>query len=102
MSGAAKQEYLIAIKPRYRKASRKEKQAVLDEVCVMCQYNREYAIRVLSGVSQPRHGKNLSRRGRKKQYSDPVILEVIKKLWVATNLPCSKRLKAIIPVWHRG
>jgi len=99
MSGAAKQEYLAAIKPRYCKASRQEKQAILDEVCVMCQYNRKYAIRVLNGTSQPPDGKNLSRRGRKKQYSDPVILEVVKKLWVATNLPCSKRLKAVIPVW---
>ncbi|HEX9975380.1 MAG TPA: integrase, partial [bacterium] len=41
----------------------------------------------------------LSQRGRKKQYRDPVLLDVLRDLWVATNLPCSKRLKAIIPLW---
>ena len=32
-------------------------------------------------------------------YDDPVILEVLRDIWVVTNLPCSKRLKVILPVW---
>lgn len=99
MSGTAKSEYLAAIKPRYRKASRKEKQVILNECCTICGYHRKYAIRVLNATERPPNPRNRSKRGRKKQYADPLILEVIKKLWVTTNLPCSKRLKAIIPVW---
>jgi len=29
----------------------------------------------------------------------PMIVNVLWDLWVTTNLPCSKRLKAIIPLW---
>lgn len=99
MSGTAKKEYLIAIKARYRKVPRAEKQAMLNEFCTVCGYNRKYAIRILNAPEKPSNPKNLSKRGRKKQYTDPLILEVLKRLWVTTNLPCSKRLKIIIPLW---
>ena len=32
-------------------------------------------------------------------YDDPLILEVLRDIWVVTNLPCSKRLKIILPLW---
>ena len=99
MSLSAKAEYLAAIKPRYKTASRSEKHCILDEFCRVCRYNRKYAIRLLNTTGKTLHSKNLSRRGRKKVYDDPLILEVLKKLWVTTNLPCSKRLKVIIALW---
>lgn len=99
MSGTAKKEYLIAIKARYQKAPRTEKQAMLNEFCTVCGYNRKYAIRLLNAPEKTSDPKSLSKRGRKKQYDDPLILEVVKRLWVTTNLPCSKRLKVIIPLW---
>jgi hypothetical protein len=43
--------------------------------------------------------KKLSKRGRKKVYDDPMILQVIKDIWVAANLPCAKRLKTMLPNW---
>lgn len=48
MSGKSKKEYLIKIRERYRKAPKKEKIQLLDEVCLVCSFNRKYAIRVLS------------------------------------------------------
>lgn len=99
MSLSAKAEYLSAIKSRYKMASRSEKGSILDEFCRVCGYNRKYAIRLLNATGKTLHPKNLSRRGRKKVYDDPLILEVLKKLWVTTNLPCSKRLKVIIALW---
>jgi uncharacterized protein YueI len=99
MSGTAKKEYLKAIKGRYRKATRVEKQAMLNEFCTVCGYNRKYAIRLLNDPEKPLNPRNLSRRGRKKLYDDPLILKVLKRLWVTTNLPCSKRLRPIIPLW---
>ena len=47
-------------------------------------------------ISAQQLKNNLSKRGRKKEYNHPVILEVIRYLWIRTNLPCSKRLKEII------
>ncbi len=35
----------------------------------------------------------------KKQYDDPDLLQALKYFWRITNLPCSKRLKAIIHLW---
>lgn len=99
MSGTTKSEYLAALKPRYRKATRVEKQAILNEFCTVCGYNRKYAIRLLNSPRRTPNPKNLSKRGRKKLYDDPLILEVLKRLWVTANLPCSKRLKIIIPLW---
>jgi hypothetical protein len=32
-------------------------------------------------------------------YDDPIISEVLRDIWVATNLPCSKRLTALLPQW---
>jgi hypothetical protein len=99
MSPTAKYEYLEAIKPRYRNASRSEKQIILDEFCRVCDYNRKYAIRLINTESTKINVKNLSKRGRKKQYDNPLILEVLTELWITTNLPCSKRLKEIISLW---
>jgi hypothetical protein len=96
MSPTSKYEYLAAIKPRYRNASRSEKQIILDEFCRVYDYNRKYAIRLINTKSTKINVKNLSKRGRKKQYDNQLILEVLTELWITTNLPCSKRLKEII------
>ena len=48
MRSKAKKEYLYAIKQRYRRASKQERSALLNEVCLMCGFNRKYAIRVLN------------------------------------------------------
>ena len=80
-----------------QKGPKKEKIQLLDEVCLVCSFNRKYAIRVLS------HKKaltgNLKKRGPKKQYGHPDILKVIHFIWRKTNLPCSKRLVEILPLW---
>ena len=36
------------IYPRYQKASRPEKERILDEFCVNCTYHRKHAIRLLN------------------------------------------------------
>jgi hypothetical protein len=42
------------------------------------------------------------RPGRAPFYSQPHILKPLKKIWLAANLPCSKRLKIILPLWIPG
>lgn len=99
MGTATKYEILNSIRPRYRSCSKTEKKVILDEFCATCHYNRKYAVRLLNSRTVPKASKNLSKRGRKKQYINPMIFKVLRDIWVATNLPCSKRLKAILPLW---
>jgi len=106
MSNRAKKEYLDAICERYRWSSKKEKRAILDEFCQICGYNRKYAIRLLhkrlscSTSRSPQQKQTThAAAGRPKQYHDPAILKFLTQLWRATNLACSKRLKAAIPLW---
>jgi hypothetical protein len=98
MSPRAKKEYLKEIILRYMTSSKIKKKRILNEFCKVCNYNRKYAIRLLN--SNPLVNKdNLSKRGRKKKYNHPLILEILRKIWVKTNLPCSKRLKVILSIW---
>lgn len=99
MSTTTKYELLEAMMSKYKIATKSLKKQILDEYCSICGYNRKYAIRLFNSSVSSNSIKNLSKRGRKKIYDDPIILEVIRYFWVKTNLPCSKRLKAIIPLW---
>jgi len=99
MSTTSKYEYLAAIRDRYQHASKADKKIMLDEFCRVCGYHRKYAIRRLKASNSAGRSHQLSQRGRKRIYTNPLILDVLRDLWVATNLPCSKRLKAIIPLW---
>jgi hypothetical protein len=102
MSNGSKQEYLTAIRFRYLAANKFEKQAILDEFCTVCGYNRKYAIRLLRGSSwQSSPQQQKSRRGRKTQYHQPELIAFLKALWIAANLACGKRLQAMIPNWLR-
>ena len=97
MGPKAKREYADDLRPRYKKATKSEKKYMLDEFSTTCQYNRKYAIRLLNALRKMPRGT--FHRGRKKQYTGPEILEVLRFIWVKTNLPCSKRLKAILSLW---
>lgn len=99
MSSASKREYLEAIRERYQHARKRSKQRILDELCTVCQYNRKYAIRLLNGPPPGKGVRSPRRAGRAPQYADPEILRFLKRLWKAGNLPCGKRLKAMIPLW---
>jgi len=99
ISNGSKQEYLLAIRSRYLTANKREKQAILDEFCAVCGYHRKYAIRVLRSQPQPKSSSPTTQRGRKKKYHLPELIEFLKALWIAANLACGKRLKAMIPNW---
>ena len=48
MSPQSKREYLEAIVPRYRNASRKSKTSILSEFCSTCGYHRKHAVRLIN------------------------------------------------------
>jgi hypothetical protein len=101
MSPRSKREYTEAIHKRYKHASRSEKKVILDEFCATSGYHREYAIVLLKGFKRFRKPVR-KRRGRKARYRKDEIIKPLKKIWLAANLPCSKRLKAILPLWLPG
>jgi hypothetical protein len=100
MSEASKREYLRAIYPRYHAATAEQKGRILDEFTMTCGYNRKYAIRLLNApppsLDSPAAPK---RSGRKPCYHTPAIKTFLEQLLVASNLACSKRLVAMIPLW---
>jgi len=92
----SKQDYLEAIRIRYQHSGKKIKSLILDEFCATCDYNRKYAIRLLS----PYRKKAARRRrtGPKAIYCDAKLIEALKRIWFASDQMCSKKLKAAIPL----
>jgi hypothetical protein len=101
MSPRSRREYVEAVFLRYKQASRRVKTRILDEFCVTCGYHRKYAIRLLRGFKRFTTPETKT-RGRKPVYRSEVILTPLKRIWLAANLPCSKRLKALLPLWLPG
>jgi len=98
MSPKSKQEYFEALHKRYKEASRQEKTIIIEESCAVCGYHRKHAIRRFRGYK--RFTKQKSRkRGKPVVYNKDVIIRPLKQIWLTANLPCSKRLKAILPLW---
>jgi hypothetical protein len=95
MSREGKRAYLQSIRSRYKKSSRAKKAKILDEFCIICSYNRKYAIRILNQRKQKRRAKP----GRKPWYDLDKILVPLKVIWLATNQMCSKKLKVAIREW---
>jgi hypothetical protein len=98
MSPRSKKEYLQSILLRYRSASKSEKNLILNEFCLTYGCHRKHAIRVLNHHKRFTHPKP-KKRGRTSRYNNPAVLEPLTQIWLSANLPCSSRLKAIIPLW---
>ena len=95
MGGNSRREYLTAIQQRYSEASKEEKGLILQEFCEVCKYHRKHAIRLLN------HRKRgpTKRPGRKPVYRSVEFLKALKRIWLATDQMCSKKLVAAIPLW---
>src|SRR3989304_4023815 len=101
MSPRSKREYTEAVHLRYKNASRQEKTAILNEFCATVKCPRKHAIRVLKKFKRFTKPK-AKRRGKPPVYQSDAIRKPLKEIWVKANLPCSKRLKAILPIWLPG
>src|SRR5271169_847262 len=101
MSSRSKREYLEAIYQRYKAGTRKQKKLILDEFCAACGYHRKHAIRLLKKFRRFLKPKQ-KKKDRSPVYQTEAILVPLKRIWLAANLPCSKRLKAVLPLWLPG
>ena len=96
MSLSAKRESLTRIHGRYQRAGRPHKRRILDEFCATCGYHRKAALRLLN---HPLPTAPPKRSGPKIIYEPAAVLPVLKALWLASDQPCSKLLKAALPEW---
>jgi hypothetical protein len=101
MSPQSKREYRDTVHLRYKKANRNEKTAILDEFCATCGCHRKHAIRVLRRFKRFTKPKQKKRR-KPPLYQNESIIKPLKEIWLAANLPCSKRLKVILAIWLPG
>jgi hypothetical protein len=94
MSHTSKRELLEAIRSRYLKANKTEKQKILDEFTSATGYHRKYAIRALKNQDQKRSIKK--KTGRKAIYRGAVI-SALTQIWEIYGRICSKRLQPFLP-----
>jgi hypothetical protein len=94
MSLKSKQELLEMVQPRYLKASKTEKQKILDEFTSVTGYHRKHAIRVLKNRVQ----KHLKRKTKAYPaiYQGEVV-EALEQIWEICGRICSKRLQPFLP-----
>lgn len=99
MSPRSIKEYMETIVKRYKKVkTKKGKSKIIDEVCANLGYHRKHIIRAINNFKRFIKPKP-KKRGKPSVYDRPAVLEPLKRIWLAANLPCSKRLKVILPLW---
>jgi len=96
MSPIAKKEYTEVVSPRYRSSRKYLKTVILDHYCDATKYHRKHAITKLNNCHKKRYKR---KPGRPSYYSQEPIIMPLRKIWKAAQMPCSKRLKAIIQEW---
>lgn len=82
---------------RYKKATKKEKQRLLDEFVVVTNYNRHYAAWVLRQPWKGRGFRKGKRRIQRPRVYDLQVFRAIKKIWFVWDCICSKRLVPFLP-----
>lgn len=87
VSEQAVAKYAAAVRERYRRGSKAEKSAILDEVCRVTGYHRKAAIRLLGRAP----ARRLARRGRPTR-GGPGVVAALRVAWEAADRPCGKRL----------
>jgi len=99
MSPTTKKEQLAIVAQRYQNASREKKTKILDEFCDNFSYHRKYAIRRIQAFLRPKKKSAPRPPGPQPRYQDSALLNALQQIWLAAHMPCSKRLKALLPLW---
>ena len=89
------EKYLARLQARYRKATKKERSAMLDEFVKTTSYNRKYAIDILNG--RRKRAKHPIRRPKRAQYGVEEA-QALMVLWELFDGIYSKRLRAAMDV----
>lgn len=88
--------YLKILSVQYKRASKKKKGKILDEVVKNLGYNRKHAIVLLLTVhKKDLRKKSIRQRARVSSYLP--IVKPLKELWMTSNYLCADRLQPFIP-----
>jgi len=85
---------------RYRRASKKQKGRLLDELVALTGYHRWYAVGLLRGHGPPPggpRGRAEARPRRRPRRYDAAVLAALRQVWVIMDCICGKRLAAVLP-----
>ena len=96
MSLKARKKLLHSVAPRYRDASKPEKQRILSEFTMSTGYHRKYATMLLNQVPTPDAVSIPARRTRRVRY-DAEVQAALVTTWEAAGRICSKRLVPFLP-----
>ena len=96
MSLKSKCELLEVVRPRYLKASKVEKQKMLDELTCATGYHRKHAIRVLKNQVQVQNHVKRKTKTYRTIYSGKVV-QALAQIWEIYGHICSKRLQPFLP-----
>lgn len=96
MSLKSKRELLEAVRPRYLKASKVEKQKMLDEFTCATGYDRKYAIRALKNQVQVQNHLKRKTKTYPAIYRGEVV-QALEQIWEIYGHLCSKRLQPYLP-----
>lgn len=96
MSLKSKCELLEVVRPRYLKASKVEKQKMLDEFTFATGYHRKHAIRVLKNQVQVQNHVKRKTKTYRTIYSGKVV-QALAQIWEIYGHICSKRLQPFLP-----
>ncbi|MFT4156498.1 MAG: transposase family protein, partial [Microbacterium sp.] len=87
------------LRTAYRKASKKDRGRILDEVVATTGMGRSTARRMLTGPVLPDPGEQIDRRRlRSKVYSDDARA-LLEHVWALMGMPCGKYLTVMLPLW---
>jgi len=96
MSLKSKRELIEVVQSRYLKASKVEKQKMLDEFSFATGYHRKYAIRVLKNQVQVQNHLKGKTKTYKTIYCGEVV-QALEQIWEIYGQICSKRLQPFLP-----
>ena len=96
MSQKSKSELLEVVRPRYLKASKVEKQKILDEFTSATRYHRKPALRALKNKVQVQNHLNRKTKTYKTIYRGEVV-QALEQVWEIYGHICSKRLQPFLP-----
>src|SRR3954451_8911575 len=93
LSMATRKAITKALAVKYRNASKELKGEILDTVCGLTGYHRDYARRVLRAALQPRP---VAVRAPRAPKYDPGVVAALGKCWAVLNAPAGKRLAPML------
>ena len=96
MSLKSKNELVEVVRPRYLKASKFEKQKILDEFTSATGYHRKHAIRVLKNQVQAQNRLKGKTKTYRRVYHGEVV-QALEQIWEIYGHICSKRLQPFLP-----